>query len=322
MRRLYLCLLPTAALFSSAAPAQQVDIPVGSVAQAVAKLKPGQFVWAPQIAPDGPMLLIVNVPLQRAILFRNGVPIAASTVSTGKEGHDTPTGVFTVLQKQAEHYSSKYDSAPMPFMQRLTWYGVALHAGHLPGYAASHGCIRLPLGFAKLLYGVSSLGMTVVITDHPTGPRIAPTPDLAAESSADSPVPPGVVEWHPERSPSGPVSVVVSAADQTAVVLRNGVIIGSAPTTVDGPVHGTTAYALKSVDAKGQNWVRVALGGDKSSQPISTAEFQRFKADPGFRHDIISIVGPGSSIVVTADSLKSGGLAQPMAVIEADQKPN
>jgi len=322
MKRLFPSLFAIAALLGSAAPAQQVHVPVGSVAEAVSKLKPGQFVWAPQIAPEGPMLLIVNLAAQRAVVFRNGVPIAASTVSTGRPGHSTPTGVFTVLQKQAEHYSSKYDSAPMPFMQRLTWYGVALHAGNLPGYPASHGCVRLPLGFAKLLYGATSLGMTVVITDQPTGPRIAPTPELAAQPDAGSPALPGVVEWHPELSPSGPVSIIVSVADKGAVVLRNGVVIGSAPVRVEGPVNGTFAYALKSVDAKGQNWVRVALGGDKSSEPISIAEFQRFKADPVFRRNVAGIVTPGATVVVTEDSLKSGGVAQPLTLIEAEPRQN
>src|SRR5689334_14975597 len=147
------------------AAAQLVQLGQGSVVQTVTTLKPGQFVWAPQMAPEGPMLMIVNLSTQRALLFRNGVPIGATTVSTGKTGHDTPTGVFTILQKEIEHYSSKYDDAPMPYMQRLTWQGVALHAGNLPGYPASHGCIRLPSTFAKLLYGTTKLGMTVVITN-------------------------------------------------------------------------------------------------------------------------------------------------------------
>ena len=120
------------------------------------------------------MLLIVNVSTQRAVLFRNGVPIAATTVSTGRPGHATPTGVFTILQKQVEHHSSIYDNAPMPFMQRLTWQGVALHAGNLPGYPASHGCVRLPAAFAKLLYKATKVGMTVVITNEQTTPRMRP----------------------------------------------------------------------------------------------------------------------------------------------------
>jgi lipoprotein-anchoring transpeptidase ErfK/SrfK len=123
------------------ADAQRVPLDRTSVVATVTGLKPGQYVWAPAVAPAGPMLLIVNVRTQRAVLYRNGIPIGATTVSTGRPGFETPTGVFTILQKHVEHYSTKYDNAPMPFMQRLTWRGVALHAGQLPGRPASHGCI-------------------------------------------------------------------------------------------------------------------------------------------------------------------------------------
>src|SRR5690349_14511925 len=210
----------------SSATAQQVDVGSGSVTETVAHLRPGQFVWAPDIAPKGPMLLIVNLKTQHAVLYRNGVPIGATTVSTGRPGHTTPTGVFTILQKQVEHYSSLYDSAPMPYMQRLTWQGVALHAGNLPGYPASHGCIRLPAGFAKLLYGETKVGMTVVITRRQTTPRIAPSPTISAEG-ADANEDHGSFTWDPSKAPEGPVSIIVSAADRRAIVLRNGLVIGS-----------------------------------------------------------------------------------------------
>src|SRR6478736_641817 len=127
-------------------------------------LAPGKFVWDAKPAADGPLLVAVNLDEQMAYVYRNGVRIGRSTVSSGKDGYDTPTGVFTILQKKQEHYSKKYNNAPMPNMQRLTWDGIALHAGNLPGYPASHGCIRLPMEFSKLLFGVSSTGVTVVIS--------------------------------------------------------------------------------------------------------------------------------------------------------------
>ena len=132
---------------------------------APAQLKPGEFQWYPQAAPAGPLLLVVSVPTQRAHLYRNGVRIAVSTVSTGKRGDETPPGVYTILQKHKEHFSNLYDAAPMPFMQRLTWDGIALHAGRIPGYPASHGCVRLPLEFAQKLFDVTYHGGTVVVTD-------------------------------------------------------------------------------------------------------------------------------------------------------------
>src|SRR4029077_6328205 len=133
-------------------------------------LKPGEFIWQPQTSPHGPMVMVVSFPHQIAHVYRNGVLTGASTVSTGKKGHETPTGTFTILQKHADHYSNIYNDAPMPYMQRLTWSGVALHAGKLPGYPASHGCVRMPYEFAKLLYAESSTGITVVVSDAKSFP--------------------------------------------------------------------------------------------------------------------------------------------------------
>jgi lipoprotein-anchoring transpeptidase ErfK/SrfK len=127
------------------------------------RLRPGQYVWPANAVSAGPLFLVIDLSTQRATLYRNGVVIAASTVSTGSRGRNTPTGVFTILQKEVYHRSRTYDDAPMPYMQRLTWKGVALHAGHVAGYPASHGCIRLPRGFAKKLYAVTRLGTPVMI---------------------------------------------------------------------------------------------------------------------------------------------------------------
>ena len=317
MIKKFLWFLPV--ILSGPVLAQQVQLGSGSVVQTVTSLRPGQYVWAPQAAPDGPMLLVVNLHSQRALLFRNGVPIGASTVSTGRTGHATPTGVFTILQKQVEHYSSKYNNAPMPYMQRLTWGGVALHAGNLPGYPASHGCIRLPAGFAKLLYGATKLGMTVVLSDDRVTPRIAPGPQILNSSPAGQVPESGPFEWHPEKSAEGPVSIVVSSADRRAVVLRNGVEIGAASVTVDLPVNGSWAYTLRNIDASGQHWIRVSLASEGASdQPVPREEWQRFHAPEAFRQAVADLVRPGTTVVVTSDSLTAGAVATPAMVIEAD----
>jgi hypothetical protein len=314
----YLALAILAAILgSNVASSQPVDVGSGSVVEKVLKLRPGEYVWAPEIAPRGPTLLIVNLKTQRTVLFRNGVPIAASTVSTGRPGHSTPTGVFTILQKRVEHYSSTYDNAPMPYMQRLTWRGIALHAGQLPGYPASHGCIRLPSGFAKLLYGVTTLGMTVVITSEPATPRIA-SPPLIGEYGAVEAVPAGAFEWSPEKSPAGPISIIVSAADRRAIVLRNGIVIGSAPIVVRGAVAGTWAYALREIDAQGkQHWIRLSLSKETASdQAVPRQEWQRFQAPESFRRAIAAIVEPGTTIVVTGDSLEAAASGTSVTVLE------
>ena len=133
-------------------------------------LGPGDFVFDPESAPEGPVLIVVSLDDQLAHVYRSGVHIGTSTVSTGQPGHSTPTGVFEILERKTIHYSNLYEApnggaAPMPFMQRLTWDGVALHAGRIPGYRASHGCIRLPKEFARQLFQVTRRGTTVVVAD-------------------------------------------------------------------------------------------------------------------------------------------------------------
>ena len=152
------------------ATAQQIDISTGSVVETVANLRLANMSGRRKSrqAADAANRELKNsarhfVPKWRAHRRHD--------VSTGRPGHSTPTGVFTILQKQIEHYSSKYDSAPMPYMERITWYGVALHAGHLPGYPASHGCIRMPL-VCQTALRVTGLGMTVVIADAAATPRV------------------------------------------------------------------------------------------------------------------------------------------------------
>ncbi|HYW15900.1 MAG TPA: L,D-transpeptidase family protein [Allosphingosinicella sp.] len=138
-----------------------------------AVLKPGEFVWQPERSPAGEVEMVVSIPLQRAYVYRGGILIAVTTVSTGKPGHRTPTGKFDILEKRARHFSNLYNNAPMPFMQRLTWGGIALHAGQIPGRPASHGCVRLPLAFARNLFGVTSKGGAVHIVDKSPAPTEA-----------------------------------------------------------------------------------------------------------------------------------------------------
>lgn len=110
-----------------------------------------------------PVLAIVSLNQQRVTVYDAEGPMMVSPVSSGKPGYDTPVGIYTVLERKVEHYSNLYDDASMPFMQRLTWSGVALHAGVLPGHPASAGCVRLPIGFAERLFERTKLGMRVLV---------------------------------------------------------------------------------------------------------------------------------------------------------------
>ena len=136
-------------------------------------LRPGAFLWEPQLSRTGPVEVVVSIPQQRAYVYRGGTLIGVSTVSTGRPGHSTPTGSFTILEKRPRHFSNIYNNAPMPFMQRLTWGGIALHAGQIPGHPASHGCVRLPLAFAQHLFGVTRVGASVHILRASPAPREA-----------------------------------------------------------------------------------------------------------------------------------------------------
>jgi hypothetical protein len=131
-------------------------------------LKPGEYWWKPQLSPSGPLMVLVSIPEQTMHVYRNGILIGRSSVSIGSKGHATPGGVFSILEKKQEHYSKKYDNAPMPNMQRLTWTGIAMHSGNLPGYPASHACIRMPFDFSQLLFSETSKGGTVVVGDGKT----------------------------------------------------------------------------------------------------------------------------------------------------------
>ena len=120
--------------------------------------------------PKGPLQLVVSINTQKVTLFSNGVRVAQGSVSTGVRGHRTPMGVFSVIEKDRYHHSNIYSGAPMPYMQRITWSGVALHEGELPGHPASHGCIRMSHGFAMRLWPITKLGVRVIVTRNELTP--------------------------------------------------------------------------------------------------------------------------------------------------------
>jgi hypothetical protein len=153
-----------------AAPDPRQLVQAAELAGEAESLSPGEFVWRPELASQGAVEVVVSIPLQRAYVYRGGRLIGVSTVSTGRPGHETPTGSFDILEKRRRHFSNLYNNAPMPFMQRLTWDGIALHAGQIPGHPASHGCVRLPLDFARTLFEVTRVGASVHVIDRSPAP--------------------------------------------------------------------------------------------------------------------------------------------------------
>ena len=134
----------------------------------------------PEKLPPGPLQLVISIKKQQLTVYAGGQAVAHSPVSTGVPGHPTPQGVFSVIQKQIYHESNLYSSAPMPYMQRITWSGVAMHQGVVPGHPASHGCIRLPAAFAKRLWSMTKVGARVIIAQDDTTLAEIASPRLAA----------------------------------------------------------------------------------------------------------------------------------------------
>jgi hypothetical protein len=281
-------------------------------------LKPGEYWWNPQLSPSGPVMVLVSIPQQTMHVYRNGILIGRSSISSGAKGNATPGGVFTILEKKSTHRSKKYENAPMPYMQRLTWSGIAMHSGQLPGYAASHGCIRLPYDFSVLLFEATSKGGTVVVGDGKTpaphlasnpGLMLAPadfTPEMVRQLARDE------YQWHPERSPEGPITIVLSSADRTMYVYRNGNPIGRAALEINGRgltgrdrlgshvftlLEGTTGKPSQLVPGReAARWMRVSSEGRGVDAEQLTS---RIRFNTEFAQKLADEIKPGTTVIVT-----------------------
>ena len=308
-------------LFGQGAPkSAQLEL-----AKQAEQLKAGEWVWKPEIAPTGPVLVYVDLGRQRATVYRNGVRIGVSTISSGKDGHETPTGVFTILEKNKEHHSKTYNDASMPYQQRLTWLGVAMHAGNLPGYPASHGCVRLPMEFAKKLFEVTPMGGTVVIAGghedpvkRPAAGVLAPAMAGITPPAASVLTPDGAYTWTPEAAASGPVSIIISTGDQQVVVLRNGVEIGRAHADVQQQTSQTQVMTFAGGADK--QWIQVGVSDltGQSAEIISTERVEQMHLPAAFVQDMHSVITPGTTVLVTQASVSGGSTGEQATVLDAD----
>lgn len=288
-------------------------------------LKPGEWVWAPSVAPSGPVLIYVDLSRQRATVYRNGVRIAVSTISSGKLHHDTPTSVFTILQKDAKHRSNKYNSAPMPYMQRLTWDGVALHAGGLPGYPESHGCVHLPYTFSQQLFTITTLGATVVV-EGDAAKHITTTDGslLAPMSAAGTPVTETHLDntefrWQPEKSPTGPLTIIISKHDQRIVVLRNGVEIGRSVAQINDDDQGSHVIHY-TADATGKpHWIYVGLPGhdDDAGRELDDATLNRVRMPRDFYQAVHAALVPGGTTILVTQSSVGADTGQKITILDS-----
>lgn len=171
--------------------------------------------------PQGPLIISVSIDQQRVSVYDANGLYAESPVSTGMKGHSTPMGVFSVIQKQKYHQSNIYSGAPMPYMQRITWSGIAMHAGVLPGYPASHGCIRMPMSFAVKMYNWTRMGARVFVTPGTVSPESFSHPLLVTQKVAPpQPVADDVLKMD---APLGVKSDKGADKPQTGLDLRSSV---------------------------------------------------------------------------------------------------
>jgi hypothetical protein len=292
-------------------------------------LKKGEFTWAPQIAPKGPILVMISLDEQRAYTYRNGVEIGASTISSGKKGHRTPTGVFHTFLKDADHHSSIYNNAAMPYTQKFTYGGVALHAGGIPGYPESHGCVHLPSEFARLLFGVSPKGMTVVIANKKTAPANVDQPPLlipvTAAGSATSVQPLTASEnhrWQPEKSPTGPISIILSGYDKRVIVLRTGIEIGRSTVKINDPGTplGTHTLVMAQSEAgEPPNWIGVAITGHMkdANRPLDQNKKKRVHIPDAFLHVLIPTLAEGTTLLITDEPVLESTTGVKLAVLSS-----
>jgi len=296
-----------------------------TLAKEADKLKPGQWVWKPEIAPTGPILVYVDLSRQLATVYRNGVRIGVSTISSGRPGFETPTGVFTILEKNKEHISHKYNDAPMRYQERLTWGGVALHAGGLPGYPESHGCVHLPLAFSKILFSAMPMGGTVVIAGGHEDPVKRPAagvlaPVLAGVSRLPAmPLSPdGTFTWNADAAPNGPVSIIVSTGDQQVVVLRGGVEIGRAHAVVAQQSDQSQVMTLSG--GKTPQWIQVGVANltGEPAEIISTERVEQMHLPADFVAKMRAVIRPGTTVLVTEARVDASSTGRETTVMDAE----
>lgn len=285
-----------------------------------------EYEWYPEKSTSGPVLLVVDLDAQESFVYRNGVEIGKTPVSTGKAGHRTPTGIFQILNKDADHHSSTYNNASMPFSERLTWSGIALHAGALPGYPSSHGCIHLPYSFAKKLFEVTHKGTAVVITQKGHAPHKGDSPVAALLGLEEDAIKDGELDelddsitWKPGSGSEGSVTIFFSGKHGKVEVFQGGSLIGKAPLKLSDPsVTLPTAAMVLLEDLAEQDesqttsspapvlsthWATISTSGESDAADLPALLASNVVLPAAFKQRLHQIVAPGTLVVTTAEEV-------------------
>jgi hypothetical protein len=293
---LMLSILVAPGWFPFAANTDSMALAQSSTAPAApsAKPTPPPPVLPPEVSQvlRSGVLIVISKSSQRMYVFKDGTPWGTSPVSTGRRGHATPAGVFPILQKQTFHRSNIYSNAPMPFMQRLTWSGIAIHAGHLPGYPASHGCVRLPRAFAQSLFTLTRASSTTVVITNAAVRSDSQARTLALNTPMPRPVQPG--------SPPEQDAPALAAATQSPKIEA----LPLSPALPAGPGQTIQLAAAATPDEADAYWRRMLAvhpelaGFQKSVIPAVVGSRQVYR---------LRVTAPGAHAVCSA--LKSDGYA-------------
>lgn len=248
------------------------------------------------------MAIIVSIPKQLAFVYRNGILIGVSTCSTGKPGHSTPAGVFTILQKAKVHTSATYGE-PMPDMQWLTWKGIALHVGDLPGYPDFHGCVQLPQDLADDLYEITQVGTPVILAGGHTDPASVADPGPILGTTAREEIEAKIgSKTIPSLDPNAVMSILVSHADMRIYVLQNADLIGEGAAIIKDPSEpiGSNVFVWQGGDAQGSTWQGMGFHADPSVPTApNTDVLQRIDGAPDVMDVIRDRIKPGTVLVTT-----------------------
>jgi lipoprotein-anchoring transpeptidase ErfK/SrfK len=272
--------------------------------------------------PQGPLIIAISIQKQRLKIYDAAGFFAETPISSGMPGHPTPMGVFSVIQKQKLHHSNIYSGAPMPYMQRITWSGIAIHAGVLPGYPASHGCIRMPMAFAMKMWNWTKMGARVVVTpgemtpadfSHPllVAQKVVPQPSVADEPKPDAPA---ATKTDKASDANG---VVKSTISQARLELRPTVGHGENVKPVIGESSAATPLHDRTRTADASNGLPVTNAPVTMTDATSSAGNAPPRDEAAVRTDN----APPNAAAIKADDAAEPSTAKSSGSASSDDKP-